>query len=61
MWTLYNRNGEWLGCYDKLEAAMSILGTGDIGLRWHPISNDQYIATSHGGAIRFALVREQRT
>ena len=58
MWNLYNRSGDLLGCYDKLEAAMSILGTGNIGIKWMPITDTQFIGLSSGGATRFVINRE---
>ena len=61
MWNLYNRSGDLLGSYDKLEAAMSILGTGNIGVKWMPISDAQFIGLSSGGATRFVLNKEQQT
>ena len=61
MWILCNRNNEWLGSYDKLEVAMSILGTGEIGVKWMPITDTHFIGLSSGGATRFMLNKEQQT
>ena len=58
MWNLYNRSGDLLGSYDKLEAAMSILGTGNIGVKWMPITDTQFIGLSSGGATRFVINKQ---
>ena len=58
-WKLYNRNGEWLGDYAKPEVGMSVLGTGDIGIRWMPLSETEFIGFSDGGAARFVLRKDK--
>ena len=57
MWKLY-RDGSFVGNYDKLEAAMCIIGTGQIGVKWLPLGSDQFIGLTAGGAARFVINRE---
>ena len=59
-WKLYTREGEMLGHYGKLEAAMSVLGTGVIGVKWLPINATQFVGLSDGGAIRYILQQERQ-
>jgi hypothetical protein len=57
-WHLYDRNGNFLGSYDKPEAAMCVLGTGEISMKWMPITATQFIGVSSGGATRFVLNKQ---
>jgi hypothetical protein len=57
-WQLRDRHGQYLGSFERLEAAMCVLGTGEIGVEWQAINQDQYIGVSNGGAIRFVLNKQ---
>ena len=37
---------------------MSVLGTGNIGVKWMPITDTQFIGLSSGGATRFVINKE---
>ena len=45
-WHLYNRQREILGTFTTLEAAMCVLGTNQIGLKWLPTSETSFVTPS---------------
>lgn len=55
-WNLYDRAGNFIGTYARPEPAMSVVGTGEIGMKWEALSANQYLGLSEGGAVRFMLV-----
>jgi hypothetical protein len=58
IWRLYDRNDQLLGTFNTPEAAMSVLGTGEIGMKWLPLSPTHFIGISSGGTERYVLFKE---